>query len=371
MNENVVSEIPLHGGQLHRISERFSIPISDLIDFSANINPDGVPPSLLPVLRASLGDHSILTSYPDLENASLKHSIATHSSLAPEQLVVANGFVPLFECALRTLNIKRCLLPLPAFVEYRRSLENSGVEVLPHYLTPFSGFLYDVRPLVDGTHDAIVLANPQNPSGALTRKRTLLDLVRDCADRNIKVFLDEAFIDYAPIESLTQDVEQFSNLIVFRSVTKFYGMPGLRVAYAAANQSLAKSLNEKLPPWPITSLAALAATVALKDEPFAIHTRSLNEARKAQLIAGLKGQGLQPYPSAANYLLFRLPASVSPQTFWKIMILEHHLVLRDCSNYEGLPRGHFRCAVRTESENEALVQGISKVLFESYPVLNA
>lgn len=362
MNKNLVSEVPLHGGQLRQISERFSIPISDLIDFSANINPDGLPPSVLPILRASLEDHSVLTSYPDLEDATLKKSIATYCALAPQHLMVANGFVPLFECALRTLNIKRCMIPVPAFVEYRRSLANCGVEIRPHYLTPVSGFQYDARYLVNGNHDAIVLANPQNPSGVLTHKEVLLDLVRGCADRNIKVFLDEAFIDYAPSGSLTQHVEQFSNLIVFRSVTKFHGMPGLRVAYAAANQSLAKLLNEKLPPWPITTLAALAATSALKDEAFAVSTRRRNEARRTQLMTGLKEQGLCLYPSAANYLLFQLPDSVSPQTFWERMILDHHLVLRNCSNYEGLPLGHFRCAVRTELENEALLRGISKVL---------
>jgi threonine-phosphate decarboxylase len=362
MNPYLISEVPLHGGQLRQISERFSIPISDLIDFSANINPDGLPPSVLPILRSSLDDLSVLTSYPDLEETTLKESIAKYCGLSPQQLMVANGFVPLFEGALRTLHIKRCLLPVPAFVEYRRSLANCGVEISPHSMTPISGFQYDARHLVDGDHDAIVLANPQNPSGVLTQKDALIDLVRSCAYRDIKVFLDEAFIDYAPSESLTQDVERFSNLIVFRSVTKFHGIPGLRVAYAAANKSLTKLLNEKLPPWPITTLAALAATAALKDEAFATSARSRNEARRTQLRSGLKEQGLNSYPSAANYLLFRLPASILPQMFWERMILEHHFVLRDCSNYEGLAPGHFRCAVRTELENEALVQAIAKVL---------
>jgi threonine-phosphate decarboxylase len=362
MNKTLISEVPLHGGQLRQISERFSIPISDLLDFSANINPDGVPPSVLPILRASIEDLSVLTSYPDLENALLKDSLAKHSHLVPQQIMVANGFVPLFECALRTLNIKRCLLPVPAFVEYRRSLTNCGVEISLHYLTPLSDFEYDPRDLVNGNHDAIVLANPQNPSGVLAHKEVMLDLVQRCADRNIQVFLDEAFIDYAPSASLTQHVERFSNLIVFRSVTKFYGTPGLRVAYAAANRSLANLLNEKLPPWPITTLAALAATAAIKEEAFAVSTLERIEVRRNQLVAGLKEQGLCPYPSAGSYLLFQLPNSVCPQAFWERMIDEHHLVLRNCSNYEGLPPGHFRCAVRTELENEALLRGISTVL---------
>jgi threonine-phosphate decarboxylase len=362
VNKNLVSEVPLHGGQLRQISECFSIQISDLIDFSANINPDGLPPGVLSTLRSGLEDLTVLTSYPDLENASLKDSIATYCSLTPQQLAVANGFVPLFECVLRSLKIKRCMLPVPGFLEYRRSLARCGVEIIPQPLTPASGFQYDAHALVHGDHDAILLANPQNPTGVLTPKDALLDLVRSCADRNIRVFLDEAFIDYAPNESLTQEVERLSNLVVFRSVTKFHGIPGLRVAYAAANQSLAKLLNENLPPWPITTLAALAATAALKDETFAVRTRERNEAGRTQLRLGLEGLGLCTYPSAGNYLLFRLPENTSPQTFWERMILEHHLVLRNCSNYEGLSGGHFRCAVRTVSENEVLVRAISKVL---------
>jgi len=361
---NFTKDVPLHGGQLRDISERFSIPVSDLIDFSANINPDGVPHNVLSTLQACLKDLSVLTSYPDLEDVALKDSIATYCEVSPHHVVVANGFVPLFECALRTLKIKRCILPVPAFVEYRRSLTRCGVEIRPHLLTPSSDFRYDVQALIDGDHnaDAILLANPQNPSGVLTPKEAVLDLVRSCARRSITVFLDEAFIDYAPLDSLTPDVERLTNLVVFRSVTKFHGIPGLRVAYAVTNQSSAKLLNENLPPWLVTTLASRAAAEALKDHAFAATTWERNDVRRTQLRMGLEAQGVRVYPSAGNYLLFHLPGSKSPQRFWECMIVKHHLVLRNCSNYEGLPAGHFRAAVRTETENKTLIQAISKFL---------
>jgi threonine-phosphate decarboxylase len=356
------TSVPMHGGQLRQVSERFLIPTSDLMDFSANINPDGHPPNVLSTLRSRLEDISVLSCYPDLEYASLKASIAKYCSLTTQNLAVANGFVPLLECAIRTFKIKRCVLPVPAFVEYRRSLTRCGVEIIPHVLTPSSDFQYDVHALINGEHDAIVLANPQNPSGVLNRRKVMLDLVESCADRNIKVFLDEAFIDYVPCESLTQDVKRLNNLIVFRSLTKFHGIPGLRVAYAAANQSLTKLLNENLAPWPITTLAALAAAAALKEESFAMITRQRNERRRNQLWTSLKRLDLQVYPSAANYLLFQVPGCPEPQTFWERMIVEHHLVLRNCSNYESLPTSHFRCAVRTDKENEALTCALAAVL---------
>ncbi len=358
----MIELVPLHGGQLRQISERFNIPSSQLIDFSANINPDGPPPAVLSTLRTSLEDISMLTAYPDLEQAGLKQSIADYAGVHPKNIVVANGFIPLLESALRTLRVKRCLLPVPAFVEYRRSLARAGVEIEPHILTSDSNFRYDVHALVHGGHDAVLLANPQNPSGVLTTRNILLQFVSECAERNITVLLDEAFIDYAPLDSLTLDVEKFANLIVFRSVTKFHGIPGLRVAYAVANEAIARALNETLPPWPITTLASCAVESALADHPFAERTRLHNDRRRAHLRAGLDALGIHAYPSAANFLLLYLPEGISADRFWRHMIVEHHMVLRDCSNYEALPSRHLRMAVRTLEENDKLVGAVAQLL---------
>jgi threonine-phosphate decarboxylase len=358
----MIELVPLHGGQLRQISERFNIPSSQLIDFSANINPDGPPRAVLSTLRTSLDDISILTAYPDLEQSGLKRSIADYAGVHPNNLVVANGFVPLLESALRTLRVKRCLLPVPAFVEYRRSLARAGVEIEPHILTSDSNFRYDVHALVHGGHDAVLLANPQNPSGVPTTRDILLQFVSECSDRNIAVLLDEAFIDYAPLNSLTLNVEQFTNLIVFRSVTKFHGIPGLRVAYAVANEAMARELNEDLPPWPITTLASCAVTSALADHPFTERTRLHNDLQRTRLSGGLVALGIHTYPSAANFLLLRLPDGASAERLWRHMIVEHHMVLRDCSNYEALPCRHLRTAIRTEEENDKLVVGLAQSL---------
>ncbi len=358
----MIEFVPLHGGQLRQISERFNIPSSQLTDFSANINPDGPPPAVLSTLRTSLEDSSILTAYPDLEQVGLKRSIADYAGVHPKNLVVANGFIPLLESALRTLRVKRCLLPVPAFVEYRRSLARAGVEIEPHILTPDSNFRYDIHVLVHGGHDAVLLANPQNPSGVLTTRDILLQFVSECAERNITVLLDEAFIDYAPLDSLTLDVEQFASLIVFRSVTKFHGIPGIRVAYAVANEAIVRALNEHLPPWPITTLASCAVISGLADHSFAERTRLHNGGRRARLSDDFDALGIHTYPSAANFLLLRTPDGASAERLWRHMITEHHMVLRDCSNYETLPSRYLRTAIRTEEENDKLVRALAHSL---------
>jgi threonine-phosphate decarboxylase len=352
--------VPLHGGQLRHIADRFGIPASQLIDFSANINPEGPPPAVLSTLRSSLEDLSILTAYPDLEQATLKQSIAAYAGVAPENIVVANGFIPLLETALRTLQIRRCLLLVPAFVEYRRSLARTGVSIETRILSSAANFRYDLDALLNGDHDAIILANPQNPSGTLTPRHNLLHFVESCASKNITVFLDEAFIDYTPLGSLTAHVNSHPNLVVFRSVTKFHGIPGLRIAYAVTNETRACRIHEDLPPWPITTLAACAVPPALADLPYAERTRHLNETRSARLRADLEALGIHVYPAAANFLLLRLPQAVSVERLWNHLITRHNIVLRDCSNYEGLPPGHLRAAIRTEAENSALVTAIAQ-----------
>ena len=353
---------PLHGGQLRQIAERFGIAPSQLLDFSANINPAGPPPAVLSTLRTSLDDLSTLTDYPDLQELELKQSISQYSGVAPENIAVANGFVSLLEAALRTLKIRRCLLPVPGFVEYRRTLERAGVEVCLHELSTQSNFSYDPAALTAGQHDAILLANPQNPSGVCHSAETLYDLVTRAAATNTYVFLDEAFIDYVPEHSLTTTVDRFANLIVFRSVTKFHGIPGLRVAYAVSHRALVSSLSESLPPWPITTLASRAVSAALDDQPYAVRSRAENTERRITLQNDLEQLGLLVYPAAANFLLFRLPATIDPDHFWQHMIVAHQIVLRACANYEALPAGHFRVGVRTQEENVRLSTAISKSL---------
>lgn len=353
---------PRHGGQLKPIAERFGISASHLLDFSANINPDGPPTAVMAALRTGIEDISIVTAYPELELTELKDSIAQYAGVAPHNVIVANGFVPLLEAALRALSVRRCLLPVPAFVEYRKTLERAGVEIELQVANAQTLFQYDPIEMLSGEWDAILLANPQNPSGVCQEPSVLRELVEEALKKNIHVLLDEAFIDYVPDLSLVGMSDDFPNLTVFRSVTKFHGIPGLRVAYATTNQSLTASIDEKLPPWPITTLASRAVIAALGDQPYTVRSRAENLLRRTTLQRDLTSLGLHVYPAVANFLLFQLPPEVSWQAFWRHMIAEHRIVTRSCNDYEGLSENHFRVAVRTPKENSKLVTAIAESL---------
>ena len=358
----MIDSLPLHGGQLRQIAERFGIPAAELLDFSANINPEGPPAAVLSVLRSSLNNPSTLISYPDICETDLKRSLAHYAGVGSKNIVVGNGFVPLLDAVLPSLRIRSCLLPVPAFVEYRRALTRSQIEVVPYSLTCDPDFGYDVEAMLSGTHDGILLANPQNPSGILSSRNAMLQLVTHAAARNKYVLLDEAFIDYCPKASLASEIDRYPNLIVFRSLTKFFGMPGMRVAYAVTAVKTSGLLQEAIAPWSVTTLASLAAGAAVEDTPYASGTIALNRERRNRLQKAIEALDVFVYPSAANFLLFRLTDSVDSQAFWKRMILDHRILLRNCANYEALAAGHLRAAVRNDSENSRLVEALVQVL---------
>ena len=357
---------PEHGGQLRQIAARFGVQAKQLLDFSASINPAGPPPSAHAAMRRALDDTATLTTYPDLELTELKQSIASCSEVQPANISVANGFVPLLDAALRSFRTKRCLLPIPSFNEYRRTLENANVTVIPLQLFEESSFRYDPdaieKECLDGGCDAVLLANPQNPSGVLCAPEQMNQLVEIVARHNILVLLDEAFIDYCPDHSLAHFAAEQQRMIVFRSVTKFFALPGLRVAYAISNPSVTQQLNRFIAPWPITSFACNAVCAALLDEPYAEGSRRANHLQRARLERELAWLAISTYPSRANFLLLRFPDDADVDRLWERMVVDHQVVLRSCADFEGLTKKHLRIAVRSEAENARLIDGIKQAL---------
>jgi threonine-phosphate decarboxylase len=360
------SRVPVHGGQLRQIAERYGVAASQLLDFSANINPAGPPSSVLAAIRRSLEDPATLSAYPDLELLGLKETIAESTGVQPGDVAVANGFAPLLMAALQSRKIERCLLPVPSFSEYRTALENSGVAIIPYRLSQDKGFGYEpddlLRALIDYSCDAILLANPQNPSGAICNASEVWRLIEMAAERQITVLLDEAFIDYCPDQSLTGRSLERPNVTVFRSVTKFFAIPGLRVAYAVSESSNVKAMNRLIAPWPITNFASDAVCAALRDDAYARESRAANERRRSWLEHELARLKVVTNPSSANFLLLQFSAEVDVNLVWTRMIVDQQIVLRSCANFEGLADGHLRIAVRSEPENERLIRGLEQVL---------
>lgn len=358
--------IPAHGGQLRTIAERFGVPVESLLDFSASINP--VPPSdeLVAALCTSIRARRIVTNYPDTNYTALKNAIAEYAGVSTTSICVGNGGMSLLLAAVRALGARRCLVLVPAFLEYERVLASCGVERIPFALHEEDEFAIDPSRILEqlkvANADLLLLANPHSPSGRLLPGAFLEELQQSAAALGVFTIVDEAFIDYEPGQSLSRQAPSAAKLIVLRSLTKFFAMPGLRVGYAIAYPEIRVSLEAAMPLWPVDSIAAEAANLVLRDITAIEATREHNRSERAWLADQLRSKGLHVFTAAANYLLFEVGDAVDGLGLWRRMIVKHGIVMRSCANFEGLDTRHFRVAVRTRPENQRLIAALSDSL---------
>lgn len=361
-------ERPTHGGNLEEVAARYGWAAEDLIDFSANVNPAGPPGGVMSRLAQLVSDRGMLARYPDPDCRALRDAISAHLDVEPICIVVANGSAALLDVVLRALRPKRCLLPIPAFSEYYRGLLAANVECSFFQLDAHHNFELEADTFVSTSRqdqcNFWIISNPHNPSGSAIAPQALLALATRALELNATVLLDEAFIDYCPELSLSRSAVTLRNVVILRSITKFYGLAGLRVGFAVTNPDYADLLRIQVPSWPVSNLAMLAAIEALLDGDYAERTLSSCRSERDWLGKRLAQLGLQPFPSVANFVLVRLPPGApSAISVRESLITQYGIVIRDCSSYRGLEQGrYFRIAVREHAANEKLIHALKEVL---------
>jgi threonine-phosphate decarboxylase len=359
-----------HGGDVGAISREHGIPVGDLVDFSASINPLGPPPSVLARLQRESTDLSSLARYPDPRYSELRSTLATQLRVPPECLAIANGSAALLGAIIRSIRPHTCLLPVPAFGEQQRALAAATCEIERLPLSAADGFRLDTRALCQTLAELrpslCVLTNPHNPSGALNTAVEMAQVTLAAGACQVRLLVDEAFIDFAPGETLTAAATRSSHLVVLRSLTKFYGMPALRVGYAVSSPEMAARIDAQLPAWPVTTLAAAAAVEALRDDEYAHRTLRAVRDDRQDLRERLASHAIETYASAGNFLLVRLPERGPDSTDLRMQLIHgYHIVVRDCRSFDGMTDGRFiRVAVRSRADNERLVEAIGSVLQE-------
>jgi threonine-phosphate decarboxylase len=369
---------PAHGGDIAAVAAEFGVAPEKLLDFSANINPLGPPAGVLRRLSRDAADAELLMRYPETGLNSLRRILSVHTETEENQIIIANGSAALIEAVTRVFRSKsgkpRCLLPIPAFSEYERALHAAGFQIVPFSLEKTRNFRLAenrfIETLANEKPDLCIITNPHNPTGALIERELLEKIVRAAERTGTIVLLDEAFIDYRLEESLTRQVKLYKNLIVLRSLTKFYSIPALRVGYAIASAELIKVIAVQLSSWSVTTLAANAAEEAVKDTEYAEKTLAANHIERKFLGDSLARLNLSVYPSFANFLFLELPtqSSFAAAELRSYLIKNHGIIVRNCSTYSGLKAGRFiRIAVRSRSDNERLVEGLTQ-FFEQIPM---
>ena len=414
---------PVHGGNLAWAATLAGCPAAAILDFSASISPLGPPESALDAIRSHLSSLTAYPDpdYGELRAALGEALNVDPDWILPGN----GSAELLTWAALDLSKLEGTYLVTPAFGDYSRALLAFGAQVLdcPLDLTSctivnngqdahstrdeFScgtGILpvpkqviengatsqLDLKsldagarkglvtddlsvfnhsfvspalslpvPLVDADR-GLLLNNPHNPTGLLFGKQA----IRPYLEQLPMVVVDEAFMDFLPPseqETLIDAVEEFPNLVILRSLTKFYSLPGLRMGCAIAHPDRLRRWQLQRDPWPVNTLAAAATAAVLRDTVFEQKTWDWLPVARQELFEGLANlPGLRPFPGAANFLL--VESSISVSLVQKSLLERHRILIRDCLSFPELGDRFFRVAVRSRADNLRLIAGLSEVL---------
>ena len=346
---------PIHGGNLAWAASQAGCPASLIVDFSASINPLGPPSSAIAAIQKGI---ETLSAYPDPDYAQFRAALAHWHQRSPDWILPGNGAAELLTWAGRELSqLAVTYLITPAFSDYWRALTafSAAVQACPLDLDTETWIKPTVKP-----NSGLLLNNPHNPTGQLLTRASILPYLEKFA----LVVVDEAFMDFlAPSEqqSLIPLVQNYPNLVILRSLTKFYSLPGLRLGYAVAHPERLRRWQAWRDPWSVNALAAAAGEAVIGDRPFQEQTWNWLPTARAALFQNLASlPGLQPLKSAANFLLVRTdyPSSQLQEHLLK----QHRILIRDCLSFPELGDRFFRVAVRSPEDNQRLYQALAATI---------
>lgn len=350
----------MHGGDV------YSNDIN--LDFSVNLNPLGMPENVRKAIADAAGD---LEHYPDPEYRTLRRLIGIRYGIAPKRIVCGNGASELIMAVCRAFlsgaEQSKALILAPGFTGYRYALRAVHGDVITVELHEEDNWVPDDTfedAIAEEEPNLVVLANPSNPTGVLIPRERLIGIANICEDVGAILCVDECFME------LTDDymnssmsiccsgpVSSCPNLIVLNAITKTFAVPGIRLGYAfCASEHLAGVLGQQVPEWNVSTLAEAAASAAFHTDPAYLNdARSLIRRERTFLDQELSDCGFQVYLSEANYILFHSDTNLYEP------LLKQKILIRDCSDYEGLGEGWYRIAVRNHEENGKLMEGIRDI----------
>ncbi|MFA4983949.1 MAG: threonine-phosphate decarboxylase CobD [Candidatus Omnitrophota bacterium] len=350
-----------HGGNIQEFCQAFKIRPRGIVDFSSNINPFAVEPRVKRAIRSCLNG---IFRYPDPQNTKLKTALSRYLKVGGGSIAVGNGSADLIYRTVQALKPQAGIIVSPAFSEYEKALREAGIKVKFIRLKEINGFDFHTEEIVKQVeaNDIVIISNPNNPTGKIFPRKKLLFLMRSLRRKNTWLLLDEAFIDMEWQESLCREAAEGKNLVVLRSMTKFYGLAGLRLGYAVGPPGLIKGILSRGQPWPVNIMAQTAAEALLKDTGLKERARGLLLKERAFLFERLSRiKALKPYPTGANFIMLKINSGPTANKLQR-RLLERGLLIRDCGNFSGLGNKYIRVAVKKHKDNLKLLSSLKAVL---------
>lgn len=353
----------LHGGNIYKFQREGK---KDILDYSSNINPLGVPKILIDGISQNF---SLLERYPDINYIDLRKSIGKYNRTDFENILVGNGATEILFLYMKALNPKKTLIVSPTFAEYERALKNTDSEISYFPLKKIEKenkkyFDLDIEDLKEKSlgFDLVVICNPNNPTGSFVELSQIKELNEFLEKNKIKLFIDECFIEFiANWQNKTSNILRSENIFILRALTKYFALPGIRLGYGICyNKDIIDRINSIREPWTVNAFADLAGKIILDDREYIEKTDRWIDEERRYFISELKKIGtIEVFETNTNFILLRLKNTTS-EKFLEKMLAEGILV-RNASNFKFLDNTYVRIAIKDRNKNSFLLKVLKKI----------
>lgn len=336
-----------HGGNIFQYK--------NVIDFSSNLNPLGMPDN---VKKAVMSSADFWECYPDPDCTELVKKLSEYENISDKNIVCGNGADDLIFRAVHALRPKKAVLAVPSFSEYEKALKEVDCEICRYFPDECIGFVLDsgILNMLDSDVDMVILCSPNNPTGRIISTALLEKISEICCRKNIILICDECFLEFAE-NGCEYSLRNYFNekCIILKAFTKIFAMAGLRLGYMiCGSEFLAQKIKNSGQYWSVSSPAQTAGIAAIDEKDFIKKTAEYVKKERIFLAENLSELGVTVYPSEANFLLLKTEFCFADKMLGK------GILVRSCSNYVGLNENFFRIAVRTHEENMQLIEAVRR-----------
>jgi len=355
LDKNISNHVPIKHGGLNSIEGLKK----GILDFSSNVNPLGCAPLVKKIIKKEV---NLVSEYPDTHSSELKRHLEWFTDVPADQIVVGSGSTEIiYNFGRIFLNKKKpVLLPIPTFGEYELISKLNNASITFFKTMNLNEQVSDLISKIP-KNGCIFICNPNNPTGSLITNKKMRSIIHAAQKKSSLVFVDECFIELVPDhdESVKDYVKKFDNLFVLRSLTKSFGLAGIRVGYGLGSKKMIKIMNDMKLPWNLSTLAQKAASAALCHKFHLDRTKKLIKKESKFIRTRLaKTENFSCFNSLTNFILIK--SKIDSKTLQK-KLLKKKILVRDCSNFRGLNNKFIRVAIRTHSENVRLIRSLEEI----------
>lgn len=348
-----------HGGNIYKKAKELGISEHQILDYSANISPLGIPSH---IKKAMVDAIEGTINYPDPDCTALREAIGRQDGVEPDCVTCGNGGADLLYRLAFGLKPKKVLLPVPAFVEYEEAMTAAGARMVYETMDEDFHIREDMTERITEDTDLVILCNPNNPTGLLTPRRQVLAVLERAKEMHCRVLVDECFLEICREEeqyTVKPYLEEYPNLMILKSFTKLYAIPGVRLGYLlCADREVIAQVNRAGQAWSVSHIAQCAGVAALSHPEYKAAVIDAVEKELIYMKKEMANLPLTLYDGRANYLFFRTPGVTDLDR----RLESRGIMIRNCSNYVNLGNDYWRIAVKTHEENVILLQELRQAL---------